>query len=710
MQSTLPTVTTIRYNVGQGKTISVQEFLRGLKRPVSKLTLPSAVNKVSTNTTERPNADVKQVKTISVYEFLGCLRRPGLEAALPNPINDDTSGITAVHDELQLTRPLAVTLGVLDPPESYSEETIDHTQQHSVPCSEVEKAKITEEVPEDDGNESLEAPRVIRTYVKKARQTSPPAEILPNTSQLFCTQSAAEHEQRGNEQGITSQTKATASSNTEGCDTCMLTGQEPQRPHYSTPQDVHPVDETDIEPTTSSVADDLTEKTTRPRKRRRAPINELALRATRLDDTATLNSRKDHLDSHKGPKSILKSAGIVKSANEANLGKVMTKYRRDSVQSRRNSLNPNSFRFPPTTPKATSSPGWKLGSGFEGISMETLNSTGLASHRRKAKRAKTVRFVLTPLRLLELSTKVSSTISIPKTKQMPKMPRILATPLKANDTTHHERCPRSNSKQAIPHIGGTRTDERTMFNTAHPLTSPPQPLPEGRSHEQPKQFPIAPTHKPPVSKPEISLRVSVTGTGNSQAIQAPSKSECNGWLKRRRRTSLGNADEKGMMLEAEHGNLTDDNDDAGLLFDFHNAVWYGAAQPECIPKPPVNAITSLGLSGVKNSHEKRQRGAPEDDTMLLDRTKNESLDCGEESIHPIREANPNEGGYFSKAVEKPRSTEKRPHSIVRRKSQIQGSPRSSRSQVVKNSLELGMTPRLKKTMSNLPFRPPFQKI
>jgi hypothetical protein len=271
MQSTLPTVTTTRYNVSQGKTISVQEFLRGLKRPVSKPTLPSAANKASTNTTERPNADVKQVKTISVYEFRGGLRRPGLEAALPSPINEETSRMTAVQDALQLPRSLAETLRVLDPPESYSEEAIDYTQQHSVPCFETEKAKTIDEAPE-------EAPKVVRTYVKKARQTSPPTESLPDTSQLFCTQSlAADPEQRGNEQGATSQTQATALSNTEGCDTYMPTGQEPQLPQNSTPQDVHPVDETDSEPTTSSVADILTEKTTRKRKRRRAPVNELAL-------------------------------------------------------------------------------------------------------------------------------------------------------------------------------------------------------------------------------------------------------------------------------------------------------------------------------------------------------------------------------------------------------------------------------------------------
>ena len=277
-QSTLPTVTITRYNVSQGKTISVQDFLRGLKRPVSKPTLPSAVDKASTTTTKRPNADVEQVKITSVYEFLGGLRRPGLEAALPSHINEGTSGITAVQDASQSTRSVAEILRFLEPPESYTEEAIDHTQQHSVPCFEAEKAKTIDVAPEDDGNELLEAPKVVRTYVKKARQTSPPAESLSDASQLFCTQSpTANHEQRGNEQGEMSPTKATALSNTEGRDIYMPTGQEPQLPPNSMPQDLHPVDEPDKEPTASSVAETLTEKTTRKRKRRRAPVNELAL-------------------------------------------------------------------------------------------------------------------------------------------------------------------------------------------------------------------------------------------------------------------------------------------------------------------------------------------------------------------------------------------------------------------------------------------------
>ena len=338
----------------------------------------------------------------------------------------------------------------------------------------------------------------------------------------------------------------------------------------------------------------------------RSPANLNLQRESSLNIKATLDSCKDHFDSHERPKSIMKSAGIVKTANEANVGKSMTRYRRDTVQPRRTSIDPDNFRFPPMTPKATKSPRWKLGSGFEGISMKISNSTRSASHRRKAKRAKTVRFMLTPLRPLELLTKVSSTISVPKTKHTPKMPRILASPLEASDLTYHERRSRSNGKQARLRIGITRIDTGAGFDKAHPLASPRQPSSEGRSHEQSKQFLVAPTHESPVSKPELSLRVSEMGTESSQAIRPPSKSERNGWLKRRRITSFHDADEKGMMLGVERENPTDDNDDAEQFFDSHNAIWYGAVQPGCIPKPPIHETTSLGLLEVKDTYKQLQ--------------------------------------------------------------------------------------------------------
>ena len=96
--------------------------------------------------------------------------------------------------------------------------------------------------------------------------------------------------------------------------------------------------------------------------------------------------------------------------------------------------------------------------------------------------------------------------------------------------------------------------------------------------------------------------------------------------------------------------------------------------------------------------------------MLLDDPGHESLDLGEATNCLVREASLNEGNYFSKAVEKPSSPEKGPHSVIRRKSQVQGLPRSRQSPVEDGSLELGVTPRLKRTMSNLPFRPPFKEL
>lgn len=47
----------------------------------------------------------------------------------------------------------------------------------------------------------------------------------------------------------------------------------------------------------------------------------------------------------------------------------------------------------------------------------------------------------------------------------------------------------------------------------------------------------------------MSLRASEIGTESSQAIQPPSKSERNGWLKRRRGVSFLDTDEQDMLLD-----------------------------------------------------------------------------------------------------------------------------------------------------------------
>ena len=610
VQSHLPVVTTTRFDVSQGKTISVQDFLRGLKRPVSKPTLPSTRNE-SPATKAVPKIDASQGKTISIYEFLGALKRPASQVTSPSTDNQVSPATPAVHNALRPMRPLAEDPSILDPPESYAEDAIEHTQQDSVSLFEAEKAKATVDAAVNDETELLKAPKVVRTYVKKPRQSSPPTESLPDESPFFCTQSSvADHEHRSEDQEAVSQTEGTALSNTKDHDSYTPTAHEPQTPGNSKSQALQPADEGDHEPTALSAADTVTEKTTGKRKRRRAPVNELALvaelplrsdspanakvrasitmlksladlrvqRERRLKNTATLNSRSAHLNNHKPPEFVSKSTGIAKAANEANIGKSVTKCRRDIVQPRRGSIDPDDFKFPPTTPKSTRSPGWKLGSWFEGITLETSNTAVSFSHRPKAKRAKTVRFMLTPLGPLELSNKIWPISPVPKTKNPPRKGQCsIVTPPESAGVGHFDGSSTISGKRIRPRIDTTKSSKGAKSDQNRILAPSLQPPIKAHDPSQPGKSPIALKSQRPVSTAGISLRTSEIGTESSQAIRPPSKSERNGWLKRRRRVSFVDADEQDMLLDVQQSR-TKVYDGSEQLFDSHNATWYDRAR------------------------------------------------------------------------------------------------------------------------------------
>lgn len=119
----------------------------------------------------------------------------------------------------------------------------------------------------------------------------------------------------------------------------------------------------------------------------------------------------------------------------------------------------------------------------------------------------------------------------------------------------------------------------------------------------------------------------------------------------------------------------------------------------------------------------------------------DSLDLGQHPYRPIPEADLSARKYFSRAVEQLSTPEKCFHSIAPRKTKsrsrhfaVSGGDENyrlpigfntqrgahhvnvtaiaglKRSQTEQGSLELGVTPTLKRTMSNVPFRPPFKEL
>ena len=229
IQSPLPIVTITRFDVSPGETISVQEFLRGLKRPAPKAALPC--------------------------------------------YNDETlSPISAVHDVLRTTRSLAQDSSVLETCQSYVEESIG--ADHSTPKA--ERVEALGEASLDNEAQSLKGLRTVRTYEKKRKQASPPTESLSGFSSLFCSQSASGQEQHNGLCENVPQAQTAELDKTEAHDTNTPAYSEPRSPGEGKPQALQLVDERHEEPTAISLGV-IGEKRTKKRKRRRAPVNELAL-------------------------------------------------------------------------------------------------------------------------------------------------------------------------------------------------------------------------------------------------------------------------------------------------------------------------------------------------------------------------------------------------------------------------------------------------
>ena len=119
------------------------------------------------------------------------------------------------------------------------------------------------------------------------------------------------------------------------------------------------------------------------------------------------------------------------------------------------------------------------------------------------------------------------------------------------------------------------------------------------------------------------------------------------------------------------------------------------------------------------------------EAVELDHTRAEHLDMNRRSYHMSGMAF-NSRKYFSKAIEQLKSPEMVPHSVTRYRFRQELDEEASGSSVIlengpshhvnlsplvgeqkyqkqKGSLHLGVTPRLKRRMSNVPFRPPFME-
>ena len=653
-RSTLPLVITTRLDVSQGKTISVQDFLRSLKRPGSKAQTTKA-QLISRNQDGPPSAAVK-IDHLQDHAALGEDRPTSLPV---KKLPADNPLIPRLHEGFSTKPPQS------DTPQKLCSSPLAKSA-----------GSVTE--PAVTGlTHSLDAPRGVRTYGRKSKPKLLPTDDLPGSSPLSCAQpSTADQSQIPKDHESTSRVQE--------LENLVELQNDQQGALRVVPSTVEAV---------------IKEPSRKRRKRRRAPVNELALvaelplHANPPDEESSEQCRAKHKDPYK-----------------ANVGRPMTKSRRDLVTPRRNSIDPQDFKFPPATPKNARSSGWTPGSGFEGTTLQSLASTTLTPRRRPARRTKTVRFAIPPTSPLDLSTEISPTAKASNSPLSEKALESLALPPEAGrrlQPSNAAQDPSTEYGELIQHTDKAAHTDETISSKIQMLTALMKPraqvnqlaksevLDDGlfRLHSSSRQ-------RCPSRKIDV----------DSTAIRRPSKSERNGWLKRRKRVSFADQNEQRIPQSAKNGRQSDETDDAEQLFEAHNATWYGkdAQADPCFRESVQGQGWRTPMVRSPQLQAKRSSKSLE---MQISQGEHEaeSPELGDYPIYPIQDAGLNVGKYFSNAVQKLSSEEKGPHTVVRRKSQIQKLAHGGPSEM-EASLELGVTPRLKRTLSSVPFRPPFKSL
>ena len=258
-----------------------------------------------------------------------------------------------------------------------------------------------------------------------------------------------------------------------------------------------------------------------------------------------------------------------KRQKEAKIGKPVTKMRRAIKLQDCSLISRKSFKFPETPqPKRTSR--WKIGSGFEGITVETPRPMihGKAKWP-KPRCAKFVKHRTSFSRVLELST--ASSPSLRATKPWPppeegSSPVNLLLPAEGSGSVE---------TNTMPHI----VKEHSTSSNAVEFTSQFNPKPEHyRATLSCNQNDVRNAANPKrcVFPSESDLYMRVPAQEETLLVREPSKSERYGWLKRPRKVvSTNNADEdiqrQGPRMLQEKAR----HDDAEILFHAPNAKRYG---------------------------------------------------------------------------------------------------------------------------------------
>ena len=214
--------------------------------------------------------------------------------------------------------------------------------------------------------------------------------------------------------------------------------------------------------------------------------------------------------------------------------------RKDFGLPQHRNISHEGFKFPPTTPKLNRTPGWKLGSGFEGIKLEYPAKPKLRkSYGTTAKRTRKQRFQTPYSRTLELSNISSRCLHVKKGQESMGNP----APNKS-----------SILPQELVQLRGF-VDENAMsnneaaFDQTHGVSASPGQLREDQASDS-SQCPTVKSHVAALGRDEV-LDSETNSITADRTIRKPSRSERHGWLKRRRAHGVDMEEDRGTWLVDE---------------------------------------------------------------------------------------------------------------------------------------------------------------
>lgn len=213
---------------------------------------------------------------------------------------------------------------------------------------------------------------------------------------------------------------------------------------------------------------------------------------------------------------------------KANTSKPVTRIRQQITMPQPSILAREGFKFPPITPRAKKSPGWRLGSGFEGLILQLTDQRPETSHHQKIRHARTPCILGRSPPELELSTRLSSTRQSIGQRDVAKRQNDEGGSV---ETRSYEPAREYGTADGAVEDGrAAKAGAKGAFEQVACLTALLRPPTEDDRSRK-----ASSSHRNGNVKEPIQVHQSQNrDLDSSQAIREPSQSERNGWLKRRK--------------------------------------------------------------------------------------------------------------------------------------------------------------------------------